>query len=348
LTCFCLLCSPAFSFDRAATTAATITSTTTTTTSGDHLLIIGGLDYFSSGIPPSEILSDVKVLTFDANDDECKMPDLDEAVYHHASVVSSRGVITCGGTKKHAEKLSKCIIQHNEKTSSFPSMVWKRTSFGMLNVNETLYSVGGFYDWNHWKPHGPHTTMETIDLNYDREWSLRKLDFDVANHCMVNIGSMIYVVGGYSVYEEATIDRVMIYDINNKKWTEGPSLNIKRRQHACMVDPKTGTIHVMGGNDSKNSNIFNSTETLKKGSKKWEMGPNLKQSVMRSAAVSSRSVEYVGYLVGGLTFDGLSHQANKTWGLRRRDMEWVEMSKQLKIPRMYPSVVNVQLGEIGC
>ena len=140
----------------------------------------------------------------------------------------------------------------------------------------------------------------------------------------------------------------MIYDINNKKWTEGPSLNIKRRLHACMVDPKTGTIHVMGGNDSKKSNIFNSTETLKKGSKKWEMGPNLKQSVYRSAAVSSRSVEYVGYLIGGETYDGNIYSPAKTLGLRRRDMEWIEMSKQLKIPRKQCSVVNVQLGEIGC
>ena len=141
------------------------------------------------------------------------------------------------------------------------------------------------------------------------------------------------------------IDRVMIYDTNQKNWTPGPSLNFKRIYPACMVDPKTETIHVMGGRDVLNR--FDSTEILKKGRKTWEMGPSLKQSVINSAAVSSRSDEYVGYLVGGVTFDGYSHPA-KTWGLRRRDMEWIEMPKQLKIPREHHSVVNVQLGEIGC
>ena len=77
------------------------------------------------------------------------------------------------------------------------------------------------------------------------------------------------------------------------------------------------------------------------------MGPNLKQPVMYSAAVSSRSVEYVGYLVGGGTYDRKHHIFNpaKNWGLRRRDMEWIEMSRQLKIPRVGHSAVNVQLGE---
>ena len=88
----------------------------------------------------------------------------------------------------------------------------------------------------------------------------------------------------------------MIYDINNQNWTEGPSLNIKRTDPACMVDQKTETIHVMGGGNYK-WNYLSSTEILKKGSKKWEMGPYLKQSVVYSAAVSSWSVEYAGYLV---------------------------------------------------
>ena len=64
--------------------------------------------------------------------------------------------------------------------------------------------------------------------------------------------------------------------------------------------------------------------------------------------MSSRSAEYVGYLVGGGTFDGYDFEPAKTWGLRRSDMEWIEMPKQLKIPRGYHSVVNVQPGEIGC
>ena len=138
----------------------------------------------------------------------------------------------------------------------------------------------------------------------------------------------------------------MIYDTNSKNWTEGPSLNIARVNHACMVDPKTETIHVMGGYDMSKYVKLDSTETLKKGSKEWKMGPNLKEQARNPEAVSSRSVEYVGYLVAGWAV-GRGNYA-KTYGLRRHDMEWVEMSKQLKLPRAHHSVVNVQLGEIGC
>ena len=140
----------------------------------------------------------------------------------------------------------------------------------------------------------------------------------------------------------------MIYNTNDKNWTEGPSLNFDRVGHACMVDQKTETIHVMGGSND-DVNRLRSTETLKKGSTKWEMGSNLKEQIDTSAAVSSRSAEYVGYLVGGLHNDGYDiDEPAKTWGLRRRDMEWIEMSKQLKMPRSTNSVVNVQLDEIGC
>ena len=138
----------------------------------------------------------------------------------------------------------------------------------------------------------------------------------------------------------------MIYDTNSKNWTKGPSLNIARINHACMVDPKTDTIHVMGGYDMSNDVSLDSTETLKEGSKEWKMGPNLKERVRNSEAVSSRSVEYVGYLVAGWAVGDGNYA--KTYGLRRRDMEWIEMSKQLKLPRWDHSVVNVQLGEIGC
>ena len=111
-----------------------------------------------------------------------------------------------------------------------------------------------------------------------------------------------------------------------------------------MVDQKTEAIHVMGGLDDDHNNL-KSTEILKEGSKKWKMGSNLQEEIYESTAVSSRSVEYVGYMVGGGPNDKTT---SKSWGLRRRDMEWIEMSKQLNLPRAHHTVVNVQLGEIGC
>ena len=143
------------------------------------------------------------------------------------------------------------------------------------------------------------------------------------------------------------ISRVMIYDINQKNWTPGPSLIFERSHFACMVDQYTETIHVMGGWDG--SSDMYSTETLKKGSEKWEMCSSVKELIDRPRAVSSRSVEYVGYLVGGQAPNSKGEYVPaKTWGLRRHDMEWIELSKHLKTPRERHSIVNVKLGEIDC
>ena len=136
-----------------------------------------------------------------------------------------------------------------------------------------------------------------------------------------------------------------IYDTIHKNWTQGPSLNVKRRYHACMVDQKTSTIHVMGGRDQKYQLLI-STEKLKFNdvNRKWEMASNLREPLAYSAAVSSRSNEFVGYLVGGKPKYG--RRTSKIWGLRRSDQQWIETSKRLKIARGRHTVVNVYDNQI--
>ena len=159
---------------------------------GDHLLVIGGLRANVNR------LSDIELLTFDENDNECSVPDLDETVEGHASVASSRGVITCGGFRHHQtgefRPSSKCSILYNGEVSSFPSMTMSRSDFGMLNVNGTLYAIAGLTYLNA-EPESPYT-METINLKYGIKWEQEKIPFQVDNHCTVNIGSKIYVLGG--------------------------------------------------------------------------------------------------------------------------------------------------------
>ena len=159
---------------------------------GDHLLVIGGR-YYDENRQTWLAVSDVELLTFDENDGDCSMPVLDEAVYNHASVTSSKGVITCGGYK-NGDHLSKCVIQYNGQTSFFPSMIGKRSGFGIINVNGTLYSIGGSTDFIS-EPESPYT-METINLKYGTKWEQEKIPFARNDICTVNIGSKIYVTGG--------------------------------------------------------------------------------------------------------------------------------------------------------
>ena len=121
-------------------------------------------------------------------------------------------------------------------------------------------------------------------------------------------------------------------------------MNVKRANHACMVDQKTSTIHVMGGR-GQNYNYLSSTEKLKFNdvNRKWEMASNLKEPLQVSAAVSSRSNEFVGYLVGGTTNNGAT---SKIWVLRRSDQQWIETSKRLRIARSSHTVVNAYENQI--
>ena len=141
------------------------------------MLVIGGFN--------GRALSDVE-LWINSSDNECDPPDLTYKVYHHATVSTSRGFITCGGKDDNWKTTSKC--QLNGESSSFPPMIEKRSHFGMLNVNNNLYSIGGG---------GSLHTMETIDLNGGTPWKKEEMPFGVSSHCVVNIGSKILVIGGF-------------------------------------------------------------------------------------------------------------------------------------------------------
>ena len=79
------------------------------------------------------------------------------------------------------------------------------------------------------------------------------------------------------------------------------------------------------------------------------MASNLTEPLKYSVAVSSRSIEFVGYLVGGYTKNvhhKYSHFSSKIWGLRRSDQQWIDTSKRLKMLRKSFTVVNVHDNQL--
>ena len=148
---------------------------------GDHLLVLGGYN----GTSP---ISNVESITFDSNDDDCVPAYQVDALYHHATITSSKGVVSCGGWDRNG-RTTKCSIQSEGVSSSFPSMVNKRFLFGMVNVNGIIYSIGG---------KDSETTMETIELSHGTEWKEEEMPFGIGSPCVVNLGAKIYVIGGYS------------------------------------------------------------------------------------------------------------------------------------------------------
>ena len=78
----------------------------------------------------------------------------------------------------------------------------------------------------------------------------------------------------------------------------------------------------------------------------WESTTDLPEPLSYSAAVASNSNVFIGYVAGGYTNNT---RTDKIWGLRRTDLNWVEMPKRLQKSRIYHTMVNVASDEIpGC
>ena len=148
-------------------------------------MIIGG---YNRGI-----LSDIEAVSIDENDINCDPTDLPYKVAGHASVYNPvlDGILTCGGADENRNPLTKCILQtKGNESNQFPSLNSKRHGLSLTAISNKIFAIGGFPNSN---------TMETMNLNTDRQWKKEELPFSVFGHCSVALGNKIIITGGYNV-----------------------------------------------------------------------------------------------------------------------------------------------------
>ena len=134
--------------------------------------------------------SDIEAVSIDEDDINCDPTDLPYKVSYHASVYSSvlEGIVTCGGSTRW-KILSKCILQTKRNESNqFPSLISKRAGLSLTAISNKIFAIGGVPNEN---------TMETINLNTDKQWKQEELPFSVKYHCSVRLGNKIIVTGGW-------------------------------------------------------------------------------------------------------------------------------------------------------
>ena len=153
----------------------------------DNLVAIGGQR--SHWIPSSNI----EVIDLKNDESNCYPQSLPYKVFLHSSVYSPflKGVVTCGGNDDDWTDLSKCIETKLNGSIAFPSMNLIRTRLTLTSISNYIFAIGGFAR-SRWKV----ATMETINLETDRQWSLQKIPFAVYSHCTVTLGNKIIVTGG--------------------------------------------------------------------------------------------------------------------------------------------------------
>ena len=125
-------------------------------------------------------------------------------------------------------------------------------------------------------------------------------------------------------------------------------MNTKRDYHSCFVDKVTSSVYVIGGLDDK-LNLLNSTEKWTFGQTLWQPFANLPVAITDASAVSSNEKAFVGYMAGGGKEGYRDIYSNMIFGLRRRDMAWVKLSKWMNLGRECHSLVNIPAKHIlGC
>ena len=147
-------------------------------------MIIGGYRY-------PNYLSDIEAVNLEDDNINCDPTDLPYKVAGHASVYTPvlDGILTCGGEDENRNYLSKCILQRKGNESNhFPALNSKRYDLSLTSISDTIYAIGGFLNEN---------TMETINLNTDKQWKQEELPFSVKYHCSVRLGNKIIVTGGW-------------------------------------------------------------------------------------------------------------------------------------------------------
>ena len=138
------------------------------------------------------------------------------------------------------------------------------------------------------------------------------------------------------------MDTTWVFNTKNEEWSQGPSMNQKRRNHACFYDDQTNSVFVAGG---YNGNYLASTEQWNLDTNQWISTPDLPHCLGFSAGVASKSGRFVGFVAGGYNGD----VTNKIYGVRRGDLTWEIMPQQLQTARHEHSMVNLPLDQIpGC
>ena len=158
------------------------------------MVLIGGYGWrrgYGGGYRGFRGVSDIEAVSLGGDDINCDPTDLPYNVSGHASVYTPvlDGILTCGGEDEIWNALSKCILQRKGNESNhFPALNSKRYDLSLTSISDTIYAIGGFLNEN---------TMETINLNTDKQWKQEELPFSVKYHCSVRLGNKIIVTGGW-------------------------------------------------------------------------------------------------------------------------------------------------------
>ena len=258
------------------------------------------------------------------NNKTCPIQSLHHELAEHASVVTSIGVITCGGESPNFIRRNECFRLTDKNTwdpfPSIPSVKEGGVVHDMVVVGDVLVALvfigyGGF-DY----------AIEKINWRNGDTWQFIKIDGRFFRPCVTTWDDEnIFIIGGFNkrFYKRSKIkNETWILNIATNTMKQGPSLNIARVHHGC-ANIRNDSIIVAGGFGGfgfGGASYHKSTEILKIGEFEWKRGPDLKEGVTANKVVKSNLEDYVAYSIGGVNWYGTS--LTEIYGLQRDMNEW--------------------------
>ena len=182
-------------------------------------MVIGG---WGKGSGEDARVSDVELVRLGSDTDYCDPADLGNRIYMHESVTTSKGVLTCGGSPLNAGTIytNSCTLQTaTGELRSFPSMDCKRYEFQMVNIDDTIYAIGGggtrsstsyilSDGCEDGSGRGSRDTMEITNVKTGNQWIKEDIPFTSWAQCVVAINNKIVVIGGFFGNEKNGVRKI--------------------------------------------------------------------------------------------------------------------------------------------
>ena len=132
-----------------------------------------------------------------------------------------------------------------------PSMLHARSAHAVVSTGDAIYAIGGTGEGGQ-----PVLEIERFDGNQWRDETRLPGEGLNATAAAV-IGRRIFVIGGFKTTTNVPSSDVLVYDIDEHRWSTAASLAEPRGGHAAAV--LDGRIHIIGGGNSR-STLANHSE----------------------------------------------------------------------------------------
>ena len=279
------------------TTSSTTTTSSSTTSSSSSTSSTGNVKMFvSAGYTTGDALVEkVDIIDLENPNNVCN----DWTVYPQypagsVGFLDSNGIpIICGGWNGHDSDY--CFNYDTANVWFVNSMLVYPRNYAAISssnwLNQTqIVLITGTSNTSY---------GNTAEMLTERGWELVPIPmpYSVYHHCSAMLDSnTVFVIGGQ--VNGSPSDKVLLFNLESKTWTYGPSLNTARQSHSCgkIIQGNDYVIIVAGG---ENNGRLMSVEIFNNTTKSWSQGPSLPYAIAAAGLAEDPTSGVV--LVGGMS-----------------------------------------------